>query len=619
MAIIEGHSELWPWAAEAIGVAQMSFFEDMPSECDSAIGCYSHTTGEIWLTLDALRFDRYNPADIVLHELAHAYTRSFPQGAELLDRFGRHYAGCRGNGLDADHFAAELLADTMAMTATAAGASLPEGYGYFRSGGFDGCLTESDAPDETLVLEVYSTLFNCESEHALDLLARHNEPGERSRGIVSQPTVPRWDFGWDFDTDSVLLVCYGIDCITPSQGCETLTDTDGRRAAAERRIHERRCADGVVTDWMGDVGPGWEAGCEDFIPADVECLIVDAGGVTATGASIPGLLLDPSKTIPELFQASGGCVVPDCTIEDAQGEPQPGYSVSRYGAARDCIAIVGPHSAARPKQRLAEAEAEAEAERQAAEAEVEAERLAAEAAAAAERALAVVCSDDLNDDGPGWEQGCNDAGHIPDEVPCVLSGSGGWLPGYIDDRNDRLPGYFNGDGECRVNVALTSRPRAWRDCLPADGGRWTGDWTADPYNGNYPCRQTLATECANDVNRSPRLPQMHWRDTDGNRWPPGWEEGCKQAGLIPDGVPCVVSAAAALDVVARHGWRGLSGWLPGQPDSSGGCIANTALFRAVHPEIGLREWLACLPGDGGRWTGDWTANPDNGRDTCPAG
>lgn len=48
------------------------------------------------------------------------------------------------------------------------------------------------------------------------------------------------------------------------------------------------------------------------------------------------------------------------------------------------------------------------------------------------------------------------------------------LHGYLDDRNDWLPEYFNGDGECRVNVGLTSAPRAWRDCLPDDGGRWTG-------------------------------------------------------------------------------------------------------------------------------------------------
>ena len=67
------------------------------------------------------------------------------------------------------------------------------------------------------------------------------------------------------------------------------------------------------------------------------------------------------------------------------------------------------------------AESEAEAERLAAEAAAEAERLAAEAAAEAERALAVECRDDLyRGEGPGWESGCEEAGHIPDEVPCVL-------------------------------------------------------------------------------------------------------------------------------------------------------------------------------------------------------
>ncbi len=271
-------------------------------------------------------------------------------------------------------------------------------------------------------------------------------------------------------------------------------------------------------------------------------------------------------------------------------------------------------------QRLAQSEAEAE--RLAAEAAAEAERLAEEAAAEAERVLAVECRDDLyRDEGPGWESGCEEAGHIPDEVPCVVWHSGKWLPGYFDDRNDWLPEYFNGNGECRINVALTSAPQAWRDCLPDDGGRWTGDWTADPSNSRHPCQKTLAAECANDVNRSPRLPQMHWRDTDGNRWPPGWEQGCKEAGHIPAGVPCVVSARheAQRDLMARLGLRGMSGWLPGQPDGSGGCTANTALFRADTPQIGLREWLACLPDDGGRWTGDWTADPADGRDTCPAG
>ena len=211
------------------------------------------------------------------------------------------------------------------------------------------------------------------------------------------------------------------------------------------------------------------------------------------------------------------------------------------------------------RQEMASAEAEARAAEEAEAAEAAARALAAQAEAAA-RALAVECGDDLNIyGGPGWEHGCKEAGHVPDEVPCLVPLSmysdRGWLPGYIDDRNDRLPDYFNGNGECRANVALTSAPRAWRDCLPDDGGRWTGDWSADPYNSRYPCQKTLAAECANDVNRSPRLPQMHWGDTDGNRWPPGWEEGCKEAGMIPNGVPCVVSAAAALNVVARHGWR----------------------------------------------------------------
>ena len=55
VAIIERHSDAWPWVVPAIDVAQLSFFEDLPSVCDSASGCYNHATGDIWLSLDALR------------------------------------------------------------------------------------------------------------------------------------------------------------------------------------------------------------------------------------------------------------------------------------------------------------------------------------------------------------------------------------------------------------------------------------------------------------------------------------------------------------------------------------------------------------------------------------
>lgn len=329
VAIVEGHSDAWPWIVSALDVAQLSFFEDLPAECASAIGCYNHTTGDIWLSLDALRepdtgsyssfFDRRGPSDIVLHELAHAYTRSFRQGSELLDLFGQHYAGCSVQGLDTTRSSAELLADTMAMVVTSAGSSLPADYGYFGSGGFAGCLTESGQPDTALVGAVYSTLFNCDSVHALNAYANYRDP------MHVGPL-----FGRDFDADAVLLACYGIDCTAAAAidfglGCTHVTETDERRDAAEDRLHQRRCADGLL--WEGNwvlERPGWEFGCEDFVPADVECLVTDPGQ-----GHEPGLL-----------DVTGQCIVPDCTVDGAQGEPQPGHRSMTW----ECVPIQRPVS-----------------------------------------------------------------------------------------------------------------------------------------------------------------------------------------------------------------------------------------------------------------------------------
>lgn len=331
VTIIERHSDAWPWVVSALDVARLSFFEDLPAVCDSAIGCYNHTTGDIWLSLDALRerdptsfsclFDGCtDPSDIVLHELAHAYTRTFPQGSDLLDLFGQHYAGCSGYGLDTDRFVGELLADTMAMAATRAGSSLPNDFGYFRSGGFTGCLVESSQPDIALFRAVYSTLFNCDSEHALNVYEDHHYPDLLS-----------FSFSRDADAEAVLHTCY---------------DTDDRRDDyAEERLHERRCADGVVRSVIGSRRAGWEFGCEDFVtdqavflpacdqhsfacsifvPADVECTVV----------------ADYDRQIlPGLLTASGECIVSVCTVGGPQGERLPGYLEHGWG---DCIAIDRP-------------------------------------------------------------------------------------------------------------------------------------------------------------------------------------------------------------------------------------------------------------------------------------
>ena len=279
----------------------------------------------------------------MVHELAHAYTRSYPTGSELLDLFGQHYAGCSSRGLDTDRLVAELLADTMAMAATRAGSSLPHGYGYFRSGGFTGCLVASSQPDEALFGAVYSTLFNCDSEHALDVFAIHRSPFygvDTTDGIAMMDVMLRNNakrrtiFNADefAEIDAVLLTCYGIDCTTPNRGCENVTEADERRDAAIERLHERRCSDGLV-DWAID-RPGWEYGCEDFVPDDVECLTYGYGREVDPPYS--------DDVFPGLLDVSGECIKPDCTIEGPEGEPQPGYR--GYVGSSDCIAIDRPES-----------------------------------------------------------------------------------------------------------------------------------------------------------------------------------------------------------------------------------------------------------------------------------
>ena len=287
-------------------------------------------TGDIWLTLDALRerdpysfsafLDDRSPSDTVLHELAHAYTQSFPQGSDLLDLFGQHYAGCSSRGLDTDRLITELLADTMVMAVTRAGSSLPSDYGYFGSGGFSGCLVESSQPDIALFRAVYSTLFNCASEHALDVFENHRNP--LHTGLL---------FGNDADDDAVLLTCYGIDCITPTRGCQNLTETEARRDAAHKRLHERRCSDGLVGHaYQVFEEPGWEVGCEAFVPDDVECLVYR---YRADEPDIPWR----DDVNPGLLDVSGECIKPDCTVEGPQGEPHPGYR--EHSGFGDCIAI----------------------------------------------------------------------------------------------------------------------------------------------------------------------------------------------------------------------------------------------------------------------------------------
>ncbi len=274
-AIADEHSDEWRWIVPAMERAQLSFFEDLPDSCASAIGCYNHSTGEVWLSLDALRkepgpFDRSSSRDIVLHELAHAFTRATSAGQALEHQFSRHYAGCRLDrlDLDTDRLAAELLADTMAFAAVQ---SLKDpqslglgrlfgtegrGYGYFTSDGFDGCLADSEQPDPSLMMDVYTALFDCMSDHALDVF-------EANEVLVFNPS---------FDEKAVLRTCYGVECDDRSN-CNGWSENDARQTAARDAIRDRTCSDGIVGSGFLEEA-GWESFCGmAYVPTDVECVV----------------------------------------------------------------------------------------------------------------------------------------------------------------------------------------------------------------------------------------------------------------------------------------------------------------------------------------------------------
>jgi len=280
-SIINEHTDSWTWLKPARDAARFSFFEDLPESCASALGCYNHRTGEAWLSLDALRIEheKWNPyegpssVDIVLHELAHAYIRSTGQGSRLLNQFAAHYAGCRSDrgGLDTDRLAEELLADAMAIAAQRAtenpsririfnGRPLSEiDYGYFRDGGFDGCLADSSGPDQMLVDEIYATTFDCESQHALDVFEAYYDSY-----VLTRPSE---------NSRSILKTCFGVECHAGND-CDGWSETDSRQTAASEAVRQRTCADGIVT--MPGLGErvGWEASCgRSYVPANIECLV----------------------------------------------------------------------------------------------------------------------------------------------------------------------------------------------------------------------------------------------------------------------------------------------------------------------------------------------------------
>ena len=101
--------------------------------------------------------------------------------------------------------------------------------------------------------------------------------------------------------------------------CVNLTENDARHDAAANRLHERRCADGLLSPGAWEK-PGWESDCESFIPDDVECTVYGIYG--ASHGFAPGVV-----------DTTGECIVPNCTAEDLQDGPQPGYrcvAAARY-------------------------------------------------------------------------------------------------------------------------------------------------------------------------------------------------------------------------------------------------------------------------------------------------
>ncbi len=299
-SISDRHAAAWSWIGPALNASQFSFFEQLPESCSSAIGCYNHVTGDVWLSLDALRlepdaFNRHSSSDIVLHELAHAYTRSTTTGQALLDRFSAHYAGCRldDRDLTTSRLAAELLADTMAMSAMQSlrkpdAFSLFNGaqtdYGYFRKGGFDGCLADSREPAPQLVLDVYRSVFNCTSDHALDVF-------ESNRTLAFNPTT---------DEKAILATCFGVRCDQRS-GCAGWSDEDARQRAAQEAIHDRTCADGLVYPGNSILErEGWESFCGlSYVPDDVECVVDQRGDPPDPGR--------PSAVFPGRVDSNGMC------------------------------------------------------------------------------------------------------------------------------------------------------------------------------------------------------------------------------------------------------------------------------------------------------------------------
>ena len=163
-----------------------------------------------------------------------------------------------------------------------------------------------------------------------------------------------------------------------------------------------------------------------------------------------------------------------------------GHALGRVMVAEDCAkkaaANVGAASSARDAATASEIAEQAAAHRECAE---DAADAAQEWAQDAELWLAAECINDYYNHGshlavnwgPGWELGCE--AHIPAMVPCVYLNPSN--PSYLQ------PGYLGAAGECRANTAILSKPEGWHECLPDDGTRWRGDWTADPINGRDLC------------------------------------------------------------------------------------------------------------------------------------
>ena len=166
LAMVERHTDSWPWIVSALDRGDLMFFETLPEPCDGSAACVLRRGGAVetvWFTLDVMRlepdyFNPLGPDGIVLHELAHLYEATVKDA--LRDRFAEYYVGCSVRGEHGEELAEELLADAMALAVLQPGAFERHGFGRY-AGPFRGCLRDAEEPPTELMEAIHAALFDC--------------------------------------------------------------------------------------------------------------------------------------------------------------------------------------------------------------------------------------------------------------------------------------------------------------------------------------------------------------------------------------------------------------------------------------------------------------------------